>query len=403
MMKRYIIIGNGVAGTAAAEKIRENDDDGKIDIFTDEPVPFYTRIRLPDFLAGSAEEKDLVLRTGSWYDERRIELHLEEAIEEIDPDKREVRNAKGDRYDYDRLLLATGGHSFVPPIQGAEKEGVFTLRSVGDARRIKEYAKKATEVLLIGGGLLGLEAGNGLRRAGLKVTVVEFFPRLLPRQMDEPGAELLKQQMEGMGFTFYLGAKSKEIVGATRAEGLGLEDGSNISCDMVLISAGVRPNLELAQKLGLEFDKGVIINDRMETKIVAIYAAGDLVQHRARFYGIWPAAERQGEVSGINMAWGEELYEGTVMSNRLKVVGIDLVSSGEIDVEGRFESRVKKDEREYIYRKLIFRDGVIIGCILLGDVRGNREVLNAIEEKKDVAHLKGEILERDFDFKRLKR
>ena len=401
MMRRYIIVGNGVAGTTAAEKIRENDESGKIDIFTDEPLPHYTRIRLPDLLAGAAEEKDLVLHRESWYEERKIELHLEEAIKEIEPDKREVGSTKGNRYGYDRLLLATGGHSFIPPIQGVEKEGVFALRSIGDAQRIKEYANKATQVLVIGGGLLGLEAGNGMRRSGLRVRVVEFFPRLLPRQMDVPGAELLKRQMEAMGFTFSLGAKSKEIMGGPKVEGLSLEDGTSIPCDMILISAGVRPNLELARGLGLEIDKGVIVNDRMEAEIASIYAAGDLVQHRGQYYGIWPAAERQGEIAGINMAGGEELYEGTVMSNRLKVAGIDLVSSGEIDVDGQFESLVKRDEDKYIYRKLIFKDGVIIGCILLGDIRGHREILEAIEKKKDVTSVKAEILEGGFDFKRL--
>jgi nitrite reductase (NADH) large subunit len=402
-MKRYVIVGNGVAGTTAAEKIRENDGDGNLAIFTNELVPYYTRIRLPEFLAGAAEEKDLVLHGESWYRGRGIELHLEEAIEEIDPGRKEVRGATGNRYGYDRLLLATGGHSFIPPIKGVEKEGVFALRSIGDARRIKEYAKKATEVVLIGGGLLGLEAGNGLRRSGLKVTVVEFFPRLLPRQMDIPGAELLRRQMEGMGFTFHLGAKSREIGGDTRVESLALEDGTLIPCDMILISAGVRPSLELAQGLGLEIDKGVVVNDRMETKIASIYAAGDLIQHRGRFYGIWPAAERQGEVAGINMAGGEATYEGTVMSNRLKVVGIDLVSAGEIDVEGKFESLVEKNEGKHVYRKLVFDDGLMIGCILLGDVSGNREILEAIERKIDVTNVKAEILEEDFDFKRLGR
>jgi nitrite reductase (NADH) large subunit len=402
-MKRYVIVGNGVAGTTAAEMIRENDGDGKIAIFTNEPVAYYTRIRLPEFLAAAAEQKDLVLHGESWYRERGIELHLEEAIEEIDPGKKEVRGATGNRYGYDRVLLATGGHSFIPPIQGVDKEGVFALRSIGDARRIKEYAEKAAEVVLIGGGLLGLEAGNGLRRSGLKVTVVEFFPRLLPRQMDMPGAELLKRQMEGMGFTFHLGAKSREIGGDTRVESLALEDGTRIPCDMILISAGVRPNLELAQGLGLEIDKGVVVNDRMETNIASLYAAGDLIQHRGRFYGIWPAAERQGEIAGINMAGGEATYEGTVMSNRLKVVGIDLVSAGEIDVEGKFASLVEKNEGKHVYRKLVFDDGLMIGCILLGDVSGNREILEAIERKRDVTNLKAEILEEGFDFKRLGR
>jgi nitrite reductase (NADH) large subunit len=283
-----------------------------------------------------------------------------------------------------------------------EREGVFTLRSIDDARRIKEHARKATEVLLIGGGLLGLEAGNGLRRTGLKVTVVEFFPRLLPRQMDRAGAAMLQGRMEEMGFTFYLGAKSREIAGRSRVEGLSLEDGTYISCDMILISAGVRPNLTLAERLGLEIDKGVAVNDRMETGIASVYAAGDLVQHRGRFYGIWPAAEKQGEIAGINMAGGGELYEGTVMSNRLKVVGIDLVSSGEIDVEGQFESLVERNEGNGVYRKVILDDGVIIGCILLGDVRGNPEILEAMEKKRDVTPVKAEILGEGFDFKRLR-
>jgi nitrite reductase (NADH) large subunit len=401
-MRRYIIVGNGVAGTTAAEKIRENDGDGEIDIFTNESVPYYTRIRLPEFLAGAVEERDLVLHGDAWYQEKGIRLHLGEGIEEIDPEKREVRNARGRRYGYDRLLLATGGYSFIPPIQGVDKEGVFALRSIADARRIKEYAKQASDVVLIGGGLLGLEAGNGLRKSGLKVRVVEFFPRLLPRQMDVPGAEMLKRQMEEMGFTFYLGVKSREIVGATKVEGLALEDGTVIPCGMIIISAGVRPNLKLARGLGLESDKGVIVNDRMETEIASVYVAGDLIQHRGRFYGIWLAAERQGEIAGINMAGGEAVYEGTVMSNRLKVVGIDLVSTGEIDVENHREARVQKDDEEHVYRKLIFDDGVMIGCILLGDVRGNREILEAIEKKKDITDVKEEILGSGFDFQRLR-
>jgi nitrite reductase (NADH) large subunit len=146
----------------------------------------------------------------------------------------------------------------------------------------------------------------------------------------------------------------------------------------------------------------VIVNDRMETEIASVYAAGDLIQHRGRFYGIWPAAERQGEIAGINMAGGEAVYEGTVMSNRLKVVGIDLVSTGEIDVENHREARVQKDDEEHVYRKLIFDDGVMIGCILLGDVRGNREILEAIEKEKDITDVKEEILGSGFDFQRLR-
>lgn len=401
-MKRYVIIGNGVAGTTAAEHIRGIDKDGKIDIFTDESGLFYSRIRLPEYIAGQVEGEKLVLHNPQWYQEKAIDVHLDESVHEVDPERKEVRTDKENSYPYDRLLLATGSHSFVPPIRGAEKPGVFTLRSIKDADRIRDYAVNAKKAVLIGGGVLGLEAGNGLRQLGMAVTVVEFFPRLLPRQMDLPGAELLKMEMEAMGFSFFLGAKSQEILGEQKAEGLLLEGGETIPCDMVLISAGIRPNVDLAKKLGLEVDKGVLVNDRLETQSRDVYAAGDLIQHRGVFYGIWPASEEQGKIAGINMAGGNACYEGTVMSNRLKVVGIDLVSSGDIDVDGKFENLVKKDEGNFIYRKLVLKDDIIVGCILLGDISGNSEFLHAMEKNKNVGPFRDELLAEGFDFKKLK-
>jgi nitrite reductase (NADH) large subunit len=401
-MKRYVIIGNGVAGTTAAEHIRGFDKDGKIDIFTDESGLFYSRIRLPEYIAGQVEAEKLVLHNPQWYREKAIDVHLDESVHEVDPERKEIRTDKENSYPYDRLLLATGSHSFVPPIRGVEKPGVFTLRSIKDADRIRDYAVNAKRAVLIGGGVLGLEAGNGLRQLDMAVAVVEFFPRLLPRQMDLPGAELLKMEMEAMGFSFFLGAKSQEILGEQKAEGLLLEGGETIPCDMVLISAGIRPNVNLANKLGLEVDKGVSVNDRLETQNRDVYAAGDLIQHRGVFYGIWPASEEQGKIAGINMAGGNACYEGTVMSNRLKVVGIDLVSSGDIDVDGRFENLVKKDEGKFIYRKLVLKDDIIVGCILLGDISGNSEFLDAMEKNKNVGPFRDELLAEGFDFKKLK-
>ncbi len=401
-MKKYVIIGNGVAGTAAAESIRQSDREGKIDIFTDEPALFYTRIRLPDYIAGEIQEEKLILWKPQWYQEKGIEVHLEEPVQKVDPKKKEIHTARGTPYPYDRLLLATGSHSFIPPIKGTEKPGVFALRSLRDSRLIRDYAAKAKKAVLIGGGVLGLEAGNGLRRLGLEVAVVEFFPRLLPRQMDVPGAELLKEKMEAMGFSFYLGARSQEIQGKEKAEGLVLEGGQILPCDMVLISAGVRPNLDLARQLGLAVDKGVLVNDRLETQVPDVYAAGDVIEHRGVFYGIWPASEKQGEIAGINMAGGSALYEGTVMSNRLKVVGIDLVSSGDIDVDGKLENLLAKDEKRFIYRKLVLKDDIIVGCILLGDISGNLEILEAMEKKTSVEAFRNVILGEGFDFKKLK-
>jgi len=401
-MRRFVIIGNGVAGTTAAESIRRLKPDGQIDVFTDDATPFYTRIRLPDYIAGEVQKEKLILHKPGWYHERKIKIHLEELVQEVDLEGRRIETAKGTACPYDRLLLAMGSHSFVPPIEGVDKNGVFTLRSFDDARLIRDHALKAKRAVLIGGGVLGLEAGNGLRRLGLEVIVVEFFSRLLPRQMDMHGAEILKRQMESMGFSFHLGAKSQEILGRDKVEGLLLEGGHTIPCDMVLVSAGVRPNLDLARKLGLGIDKGVLVNDRLETDMPEIYAAGDLVQHRGVFYGIWPASEEQGEIAGINMAGGDAHYEGTVMSNRLKVVGIDLISSGDIDADGKLESLLEKDEKTFVYRKLVLKDDIIVGCILLGDISGSREILYAMGKRRNVKNLKDQMRTKGFDFKQLK-
>ncbi|HDH05760.1 MAG TPA: NAD(P)/FAD-dependent oxidoreductase [Nitrospirae bacterium] len=388
---KYIIIGNGVAGTAAALNIRKTGVSGDITILTDESYPFYSRIRLIEYLADEIDEKKLTIYKDIWYEQNRIRLLLKSPVDSIDRDAKEVVIASGQRLKYDRLLLATGGISFVPPIPGFDKKGVFTLRTLKDAIDIKEYAKNARKVLLIGGGVLGLEAGNSLRKSGHPVSVVEFSTRLLPRQMDPEGAEILKAQMEDMGFTFYLDSKSKEIAGMDKVEALLLEDGREIKCDMIIISAGIRPNARIAEKLGLKLNKGLPVNDRMETEISGIYAAGDLIEHRGFFYGIWPASAKQGEVAGINMAGGDTVYNGTIPSNVLKIAGVDLAAAGDIDAEGRFESIVKRDKEKYIYKKLVINGNRIIGCIFYGDPEGGKKAIKAIDKKRDIGNIESQL------------
>lgn len=392
---KYVVLGNGVAGTTAAASIRKLDSSGKITILTDEAVPFYSRIRLIDYLAGEADKQGIIIHKDDWYEKNNIKLVLNSPVSEIDKENKRVVTPSG-QLAYDRLLIATGGISFVPPIPGSDKKGVFTLRTIRDADEIMAYAKGLRKVILIGGGVLGLEAGNSLRKTGYEITVVEFFPRLLPRQMDPEGAGVLKAQMEGMGFKFYLGARSKEIFGDERAKGLRLEDGTEIEGDLIIISAGVRPQAGLCKGLGLTINKGVVVNDRMETETKDIYAAGDLIEHRGMFYGIWPAAQKQGEVAGINMAGGSAVYEGTTMSNMLKVVGIDLAAAGDIDPDSKSESVVHKDKDKYIYRKLVIKDNVITGCILYGDISGYQKILRAIGENKDIGPVRQKLIDWDL-------
>ncbi len=401
-MTTYIIIGNGVAANTAAETIRKYDNAGEILVFTREKYPFYYIPGLPEYLSGESPLNRLIIHDEKWYRDRRLALHLETEIRSIDAANKIIATQEGRTYAYDNLLLATGGISFVPPIKGAGQEGVFTLRTIADADAIREKAGKSKKLALIGGGLLGLEAGNGLRKLGLEVAVIEFFPRLLPRQMDIPGAALLQKLMEDMGFRFYLGETTREIIRQNGGLAAQLESDQSINADMILISAGTRPDLTLAKALGLDIDKGVKVDDTMKTGLDGIYAAGDLIEHRGRYYGLWSAAMEQGKVAGAAMAGQSARYEGTVISNILKVVGLDLLSAGEIDVEGRLEAIVSQDEARKTYRKLVVKDNVIIGAILLGDLRGSAEILSAIKKRTEITPFKAALAVEEFDFAKLR-
>jgi len=399
-MTTYLIVGNGVAGNSAAENIRKVDPQGNIFVFSKDRYYFYYTPALPEYLAEEKKIKDFTLHGEAWYSKNRIKLHLETEIESIDPAKNIVRTSRGETVGYDRILLACGGKSFVPPIPGSESEGVYTLRTIDDADAIRKRAKGAGKAVVIGGGLLGLEAGNGLRKLGLGVSVIEFAPRLLPRQTDLPGAAILQRQMEELGFQFALGQKTREIVAAKNRLEVILESGERKEADLVLISAGVRPELNLAKALGLEIDKGVKVDNTMKTSGDKIFAAGDLVEHQGRFYGIWPASQEQGRIAGMNMAGQKVEYQGTVPSNALKVVGIDLVATGEIDGEGRKESILHQSGNTY--RKLVVEDNRIIGAILLGDTRGSEEIQKAIQTGKNISSLKKNLADEHFDFSRLR-
>ncbi len=396
-MTDYLIIGNGVAGTTAAENIRKQDKKGGVTIVTDEDFPFYWRLKLNEYIAGGMTEEQLLAKKQAWYQDQKITLNLKTRIVGVDPQKKVMITADDERLAYDRLLLATGSHSFIPPIKGSEKKGVFALRDVQDAREISGFAKDVEDVVLIGGGLLGLEAGNALRKLGKKIMVVEFFPRLLPRQLDVDGAQRLQKIMEGMGFSFRLGAKTQEIMGDATASGALLEGGETLSAGMVVISAGVRPNLELAEPLGLKTDKGIIVDDHLRTNQPDIYAAGDVAEFRGIPYGIWPAAMEQGRIAGINMAGGDEIYNGTTMANTLKVVGVDLASAGNIDAEKKFESKVVTDKK--VYKKIVLENNQIIGCIMLGDTKGFNQITKMMAEKRDVSEIKDKVLSEGFDAK----
>ncbi len=376
LIKQYLIIGNGVAGTTAAEKIRRNDPDGVITMVTKEKIPFYSRIRLPDFVAGLVDKTDLIIKDDKWYTDYKIDLKIGITITGIDHSKKQVMDRNGNVFTYDSLLIATGSNPFIPPVKGSDKDNVFSLRSFEDATNIVQAAAAANNIVAVGGGLLGLEAAHALIKRGIKVVVVEFFDRLLPRQMDSKGAVLLKKMLKKQGFGFRLGAKTTQITGDAIVTGVELESGEVLRADMVLFSAGVRPDLDLPEKLNLETDRGVIVNSGMKTNLENIYAAGDVAQFEQTNFCIWPEAQEQGRVAGANMAGTLKNFTAVVPSNRLKVAGIDLASAGDIDPENILETEI--EESDQIYRKIVKKNGEIVGCIMLGSTAGFSDAVKQI-------------------------
>lgn len=373
----YLIIGDGVAGSTAAENIRKIDPLGTITVCTEEAVPFYYKIKLPEYICGQIDDRKILAKPSTWYQEQRIALLTGVRVVAADPGQQTVTLHDGRTLPYDRLLLAAGSKPFLPPIKGVEKEGVFTLTTMADAQRIREAAAGIESALVVGGGLLGLEAGNGLRQLGKKVTIIEFFPRLLPRQLDPAAAALLQEMLQSMGFAFRLAASVNEILGDGQVTGLRLADGQELAGGLVLISAGVRPNLDLAALLGLTANRGVLVDEFLATNQASIYAAGDVVEFNATCYGSWTAAMQQGKVAGLNMAGQPTAYRGTVIANMLKVVGIDLASAGNFDPEGKLSAKTLITERSYT--KIVLDEGVVVGGILLGNTKKFGVLTKAID------------------------
>ena len=398
-----VIVGNGVAGVTAARTIKTKNPETRVSIYTDESYQYYPRPRLYEVLSGEAELQEVYMFSGEWYEKKGITVHLNKKALSIDVDHKELILEDGSQVTYDKLLLANGGHSFVPPIKGAETTGVFTLRTIKDVLDIKKFTKKTEKVIVIGGGLLGLEFAVSLRKLGQQVTVVELSSRLLPRQLDQDGATILKNRIASRGIDLVLGAKTVEILGKKTVSGILLDRGETISGDMVLISAGVRSNTELALEAGIKVNRGVVVDGHLRTSADNVYAVGDVAEFEGRVYGIIPAALEQATIAAANMMEEKHsVYAGTVPSNTLKVVDVELTSIGLVNPEEpRYEEIKKTDKKKGIYKKLVLDQGKIVGAILLGDTKGFMPIKKLIAQETDITEYRNSILNDDFDYKKL--
>ncbi len=399
MKRRFVIIGNGVAGITAARALSGSGNE--VEIYTQETHHYYPRPRLQKFLAGEIELAELPLYPPSWYERRGITVHLGTEVVGLDPRAKRIALADGRQVSYDRLLLATGSRPFIPPIEGMDKGGVFTLRTIEDALAIKRWAEGAERAVIVGGGLLGLEAARALTVLGLGVTVLERGPYLLRRQLDAEGGGLMRELIEAMGIGVILEASSQAILGDGQASGVLLQDGRRIEGDLILISAGVRCNVALAQEAGLEVSRGVVVDEHLRTSAGDIYAAGDVAECQGRVYGIIPASLEQAKTAALNMLGEDAAYQGTIPSNVLQVVGIDCASIGVVHPpEGEDYQELRKSGAG-VYKKLVLKDGRLVGAILLGDRKDVAPISRLIRMGTDVSRYVERLLDDDFDWKGL--
>jgi nitrite reductase (NADH) large subunit len=394
MKPRLVVIGNGMAGMRAVEELLERAP-GVYDItvFGAEPNVNYNRIMLSPLLAGEKTFEDIVINGRDWYADHGIVLHMGAKIEFIDREAREVLSACGIRAQYDRLLLATGSDPFMLPIPGASLPGVVTFRDVLDVEKMLAASRTHKRAIVIGGGLLGLEAANGLRANGMQVSVIHLMPTLMERQLDEAAGYLLQRELEARGIEINTKANSKEIYGTDKAEGILLEDGRRIDADLVVMAVGIKPSVTLAKASGLVCERGIVVDDHMITSDPAILAVGECVQHRGAIYGlVAPLFDMAKVVAGQLADDAQAAYSGSVTNTRLKVSGIDLFSAGDFsDGEGT-EDIILRDASRGVYKRLVLKDNQIRGAVLYGDTSDGGWYFQMLRDGEDISPIRDSLI-----------
>ena len=394
MKEKLILIGNGMAGVRTLEELLKiAPDKYDITVFGAEPFGNYNRILLSPVLSGEKTIDDIMLNDLPWYEENNITLHAGKWVTEINRARRTVRTADGIEENYDRLLLATGSNPIILPVPGKDLEGVVSFRDIHDVDAMLAASKSGRHAVVIGGGLLGLEAANGLRQQGMEVTVVHLMDTLMERQLDRPAAGLLKSALEARGLNFLMEARTEAILGEERVKGVRFNDGLEVPADLVVMAVGIRPNTALAEQAGLYCERGVLVNDTMQTYDPRIYAVGECVQHRGATYGLVAPLFEMAKVCANHLAHlGYARYEGSVISTKLKVTGIDLFSAGDFHGDETTEDIVIKDAAQGIYKKLVLKDNRIQGAVLYGDTIDGSWYFQLMREGTNVGDFRDQLL-----------
>jgi nitrite reductase (NADH) large subunit len=396
MKRKLIVIGNGMAGIRTVEELHALAPDAyDITVISSEKAGAYNRIMLSPVLAGEKKFEDIVTHPESWYAERGITLLAGFTVTDVRRKQREVMLDDGRVLNYDRLLLATGSVPFIVPVPGHQHEDVVSFRDIQDVNRMVAATSHKKRAAVIGGGLLGLEAANGLLKQGMEVTVIHDMPHLLNRQLDPEASTFLRETLEVRGMKFKLGALTAQIVHSedgTHIEKLVFKDGSELATDMVVMAVGIRPNVNLAKKVGLQVDKAILVNDTMQTFDPCIYAVGECVQHRGALFGLVAPLFEQAKVCANHLAeMGISRFIQRATATTLKVSGVNLYSAGDF-TDADAESLILRDPVGGVYKRLLIKNDRVIGSVLYGDTNDGSWYFDLIREQRNVASMRESLL-----------
>jgi nitrite reductase (NADH) large subunit len=403
LKQRLVVVGNGMAGGRFVEELCARGGAGRYEIcvFGAEPRGSYNRILLSGVLAKEGDAAAIELSPVGWYAANGVRLHAGVKAERIDLVARKVHGAGGVLEPYDKLVIATGSRPLVPPLAGlkcntgAPKPGVFVFRTIDDCDAIAAYAARSRKAAVIGGGLLGLEAARGLLAHGLEVHVVHLMKHLMEMQLDARGGQVLQKRLEALGLRFHLEKDTRAVLGFDRATGLQFADGSTLDCDLVVVSAGIRPEVDLAREAGVLVERGVVVGDDLQTTHEGVFSIGECAQHRGRTYGLVAPCWEQAQVLADRLSGKrpQATYAGSRVSTKLKVMGVDLAVMGTRDALSEQDGEVELfDKKRLVYKKLVVRAGKLAGAILLGDTAANPRLLQAFDRGSELPEDPAEIL-----------
>ncbi|SFJ62899.1 assimilatory nitrate reductase (NADH) beta subunit [Bosea sp. OK403] len=397
MAEPLIIVGKGMAATRLVDELSQRAlGRYSIAVIGAEGRLAYNRVLLSPLLAGEIAEPDIELKPAAWWRARGVSMIYGRAVAGIDRAARTVTLEDGLALPYGKLVLATGSKPLKPPFPGGDLPGVATFRDTADVGMMRAYAQRGARIVVIGGGLLGLEAAYGLSKAGGQVTLLHLVDRLMERQLDAEGAGLLAAAITARGIAVRLNSATKGFVGTDKVEGVELQDGTIIPADLVVIAIGVRPNIDLAKAAGLAVNRGVVVDDAMASEDANVFAIGECAEHRGQVYGLVEPAYEQARVlamrlAGQKSAGVEAAYAGSLLATNLKVSGVGVFSAGEFEAGEGAEILVLRDPTAGIYRKFVLREGRLAGCVLVGDTQGALFYLGLIRSGQEISAIRADL------------